>query len=285
MSDTRQLRIIFDLDAMAFRACAAAERDCQWDNGVWSIWATENDILKAYESLCDDYMRMMRHHYGKEAVAAAEVVLAESIGANWRIAYEPTYKGTRRDTSKVNRKPVGYNWLLETVRRTSDVRHTKHYEGDDVIGILATSDTDKYRNVVVALDKDFLTIPCEFLRVNTEELVVISKQEAEMNLYHQTLVGDASDGYPGCKGVGAVSAAKILEGLTSQDAWYAVINEFTRVEMGLTPAAYKKVDKDTEAFDWAYRVGSVNALRQYTLARILKSTDECPIKQFNLTFN
>jgi DNA polymerase-1 len=49
----------------------------------------------------------------------------------------------------------------------------------------------------------------------------------------QTLTGDTTDGYPGCKGIGPVNADKVLEGLgTPEEMWEAVVEAYRKKGFG-----------------------------------------------------
>jgi DNA polymerase-1 len=63
------------------------------------------------------------------------------------------------------------------------------------------------------------TIPGKLYRQG--ELLDISLEDA--NRYHmmQTLTGDATDGYPGCPGVGPKTAEKLLAG--PEDTWWGSV--------------------------------------------------------------
>jgi len=79
----------------------------------------------------------------------------------------------------------------------------------------------------VAIDKDMRTIPGKLLVNN--ELVCTTEKEANLNWMKQTLTGDNADNYPGIKGCGPKTAAKILEG--TQDLagmWAAVLRAYTK---------------------------------------------------------
>src|SRR5690606_18998991 len=87
------------------------------------------------------------------------------------------------------------------------VRRYPMLEGDDVMGILQTN--GEYDEPVIwSLDKDLKQIPG--LHIRNDEVVEITKEEGDRFHMFQTLVGDVTDGYPGCPGVGHVIAEKAL---------------------------------------------------------------------------
>ncbi|MGR2681481.1 hypothetical protein [Chromobacterium haemolyticum] len=278
---TRRLRLIYDLDAIAFRACAGAERDINWGDGLWSVYAEESDILKCLKTVLDAHKQAVLKHYSKEQFKQAEIVYVLSEGDNWRIKYEPTYKASRRKETKINRKPVGYQWLIDYVKSSCYVESRDGLEGDDVAGILATSDTDKYENVIVALDKDFKTIPGKFIRLTDNKLNELSALDAYRNLITQTLTGDITDGYPGCSGIGEKKAKEILEDCkTASEMEFAAIKEFSKVAFkqmfeGLSLRYFMKEGFE-EKTQQAMRKGDEMFERQFYLARILKKGDSIP---------
>jgi len=121
-------------------------------------------------------------------------------------------------------------------------------EGDDVLGLFMTGGQYPYP-IMVAIDKDMRTIPGRLLVDG--ELVVITEQEANMNWMLQALTGDVSDNYPGIKGCGPKTAAKVLAGAES------LLEMWERVT-----AAYKKAG-----------LGFADALLNARLARILRDGD------------
>jgi DNA polymerase-1 len=72
-----------------------------------------------------------------------------------------------------------------------------------------------------------LTVPG--LHLKGDGILDVSPHEADFNFYSQVLTGDATDGYPGCKGVGAVGARKLLAGCSSpQEMWLEVIKAYAK---------------------------------------------------------
>ena len=122
-----------------------------------------------------------------------------------------------------------------------------HLEADDVMGILATKPENIGKCVVVSSDKDLKTVPCKLYRPMQDELLQITEAEADRYFFHQTLTGDATDGYKGCAGVGEKTAPKILG---NKPTWSLVEQAFLKA--GMTQE---------------------QALQQARLARILRWSD------------
>ena len=55
--------------------------------------------------------------------------------------------------------------------------------------------------------------------------------QAYRNWFQQTLTGDTSDGYPGCPGIGAVNAERLLDTCnTPAEMWAATLHAFRKAE-------------------------------------------------------
>src|SRR5690606_35316533 len=119
------------------------------------------------------------------------------------------------------RKPVTYKPLRAYVHEKYETYERPRLEGDDVLGMIATN-PKMYpgEKIVCAIDKDLKTIPCTLYNYEKQELREITRYEADHFWMMQTLMGDRTDGYPGCPGIGPKKAEKILEGLeTVEEMW------------------------------------------------------------------
>ena len=135
-------------------------------------------------------------------------------------------------------------------------------EGDDVMGILHTENSDT--TVIVSSDKDMLTIPGRVYNPRHGEIVEVSLNEANYNWLTQTLTGDSTDGYGGCPRVGKVKAAKAL--IPPDDTHHEF---YLRRNWQIVIDLYRNFYSDPdEAED--------NALCQARLARILRCEDYDP---------
>jgi DNA polymerase-1 len=136
----------------------------------------------------------------------------------------PSYKAHR----KTNRKPVVYSALKEYIRMAYRVYESPTLEADDVLGLLATGAYPGIRDpmIVVSADKDLKTIPCRLHNPNDGSERTIGLEEANYNHLYQTLIGDTSDGYPGCPGVGPKTAEKLLA--EHGAVWSTVVNAYTK---------------------------------------------------------
>jgi DNA polymerase-1 len=143
----------------------------------------------------------------------------------------PTYKHNRTG----GRKPITYKPLREYVADTYETFIRPTLEGDDVLGILATSKKlVEGEKIVVAIDKDLRSIPGLLYNPNkpTEGIVTISQAQADWFHLFQTLTGDVTDGYPGCPRIGPKKAEAILAPFLSDDrmdvqgAWPEIVKAY-----------------------------------------------------------
>jgi DNA polymerase-1 len=110
--------------------------------------------------------------------------------------------------------------------RNWEVVRLPDIEGDDVLGVLYEEG-----DVIASTDKDMLTLPGLHLR--NGELLEVSRLEADRNFYRQVLTGDTSDNYPGCPGIGAVGAEKLLSGCTTEvEMWQQVLKAYEKKGYG-----------------------------------------------------
>lgn len=225
------MRLLVDGDIIAYQAAALAEAPIHWGDGLWTLHSFESDV----ERLVTDAMERLITDAG-----VTSLVSAISSKTNFRKSVSPTYKSNRLNT----RKPM----LLEHAKQFLFERYEgvvwDNLEADDVLGILGSGDSEA---VIWSIDKDLKTIPCKHLIDG--EVVEISEEQADYWFYYQTLVGDTTDGYPGCPKVGPKTAEKLLNAPRDpgKTLWDVVV------------AAYKKEG-----------LGEEYALTQARLARILR---------------
>jgi DNA polymerase-1 len=104
----------------------------------------------------------------------------------------------------------------------------------------------------------------------------ISETEADYWHMYQTLVGDTSDGYPGCPGVGKVGAAEFLE---KPYVWLSYEHVFkSGPRKGMTETRWKQQPTTNvwEGVVSQYAKAGLtedDAVRQARLARILRWSD------------
>lgn len=222
--------LLIDGDQFVFKATAAMEREVRWDD--------QNHVLYSNEEECWTVLVQMFDRLF-EKFETKDCALCFSAAPNFRMAIEPTYKGGRSP-----RKPLCYASLLERVKPLYRCVSMPGLEADDVMGILATKPGFKGVRIIVSQDKDMRSIPTTVW--NGKETYNVTQEQADHWHLYQTLIGDASDGYKGCPGVGPVAAGKILV----EPQWSRVVAAYTKAQL-------------TEE----------DALKQARLARILRWED------------
>lgn len=165
-------------------------------------------------------------------VEATEIVVCMSCPTRryWRHDLFSGYKSNR-----TGRAPI----ILLEVKKHLETAYNSFVrpglEADDILGILSTHPTlgGKGRKVIVSTDKDFKTIPGLFFDMGKGTLLTITEEDADYWHMMQTLMGDQTDGYPGCPGVGVKTAEKILKPTIGHPAgmWQSVLQAFGKKDM------------------------------------------------------
>jgi len=266
--------ILIDGDVYAYRAAASVERATNWgedDTDDGALWTLHADPGDAERSLEDALHATVETQLG----GADRIIIALTDATNWRVSVLPTYKGNR----KAVRKPMLLGFVRQYLRDNYEVWERPGLEGDDILGILMT--TDKVvtgEKICVTIDKDLHTIPGFHFNNGKPQDGILEVTQAEADRFHlyQTLMGDTTDGYTGCPGVGPQVASAFLDDpyiltpeerilksgkrkgevdirwvkMPTEDVWSGIVSLFAK-------AGY------TEAY----------ALQQARVARILRASD------------
>lgn len=101
-------------------------------------------------------------------------------------------------------------------------------EADDAVCIYQHWCLSEGKNSIMSHgDKDLYQIEGNHYDIRKHTRKYVDDIEALRNLYSQVLTGDASDAILGCKGVGKVGAAKIVNHLTTElEMQFSVINKY-----------------------------------------------------------
>ncbi|MBB3910133.1 exonuclease [Sphingomonas desiccabilis] len=244
-------QLLIDADFVLYRDCCVVRRDHVWTNlagqKVHTQSASHDEALEKFTQSVESYVTKLH---------ADEAILVFSGDANFRKDVWPQYKSGRASL-----KPPAYWAVIDSLREAGKYRVVSEpcLEGDDYIGILATRPSG-VRRVIVSEDKDMQTLPeTEIWR--QDKLVETTEESADHFWRLQTLMGDTTDGYHGCPGLGPVSAAKVLE--KPGDPWENILEAY-RKGCAKKPEALTKAGVETP---------DDLALLNARLARILRHTD------------
>ncbi|WCE28434.1 hypothetical protein [Vibrio sp. SCSIO 43137] len=226
---------LFDADWIAFQMAAAVQQRVRWDdglwtlelpedvqqiidrfyfthqiNGIWNIEVNENELYRAIDARVEQLRKDI-------SCRKENVFMCISGQYNWRKDVMHTYKSNREAlVNKYISRPIILDIALEYIRQNYQVLENPRLEADDIMGIYATDpefygDPD-YRKVIVTVDKDLKSVPAWHYTPDKDFSPWLqSVEEADKIYYIQWLMGDKTDGYDGCKGIGGGTAASMVD--------------------------------------------------------------------------
>ena len=220
---------LVDADSMLYKIGFAVE-----EKEVWNEWEYAEGIDDELDIEYTTDLDQCYNNFDKMvedmlyATDCHKAYLVFSGSGNFRLDLPTPYKGNRAN----NRKPTGYDELLQYAKDNYSCLAVEGMEADDYVVWVKTTNPDDY--VLCAIDKDVIyqTVG-EHFNYGKDEFIEVTELEATKYAYQQTLSGDSTDGYKGCPGIGEVKAIKALEGLEDEeDMWKAVVELYEK--KGLT---------------------------------------------------
>ncbi len=138
-----------------------------------------------------------------------------SMGGSFREKEYPLYKANRKNMRRPHNLKGCKNWLL---KEKDAIVKRGEYEADDLMAMRKDEG-----DIICSIDKDLLQVPGHHFNWVHNEYKIVSEEEGRRSLYIQMLTGDSTDGIPGIKGVGPVTAKKLLNNINSEFLMYCVV--------------------------------------------------------------
>jgi 5'-3' exonuclease len=220
------MTLLIDADYLIYSSCCACEHDIRFDVHNHNLIMDEREAMSMIDFKLKHYQNILDTEGYK---GSSDVVMCFTDYPTFRHEIFTEYKINR--ISK--RKPLGLGAVIKEVK-------------------------NKYDNpVIVSVDKDMKTIPGLLLAGDTLEL--ITKTQADKNFMAMTIAGDATDGVPGIKGLGMVSATKILDSAKDlASMWDLVVKTYDKKGNGISDAILNaRLVRILREGDYDYDTGEV----------------------------
>lgn len=234
--------LLLDADSIVYQVACAASAPIDFGDGVL---CEQSDSLDNCKRSLD-----IRIQGFAELLEADRIIVCLTDKVNFRKALYPEYKANRKG------KPLPpYLAELRTyLHEAYEVYQRPGLEADDVCGILATDpELVPGEKIVVSIDKDFLSVPCNLFNPQqaAKGVQVITEEMADRWHMYQTLTGDSCDNYPGCKGIGPKKANMVLDAVDRENWWPCIVALFRGLS-GLCPLTQARVARILRASDYDF---------------------------------
>ena len=224
--------LLIDADMLLFRWMSALSDNFCLGNEMW-VWQCELDLVRRdFWGSMDEFQKKFE---------TDKYFLCWTGPSAFRKRLFPDYKKSRKGSWK----PPGYAHMKsELVREINTSILHDEIEADDLLGILA--DNVEETPVIVSGDKDLDQIPGEhYWPWKDDPHWIVSADKACRMFWTQALSGDSTDSIPGCPGIGAVGAGRLVDSMEFDkpaECWDIVVNEYekqmTKRNMEEDPESY-----------------------------------------------
>lgn len=247
--------LLVDADIMAFKASSATEKVYHWD-GPDAAPSIAEHLEEALVVAQNDIEGIAAKLQASKVIVCLTDDVDQSTGEvnNFRCDVYPKYKQNRLGT----RRPSTLQRVKDFYAQHYEVYCRPRLEADDCMGILSTHKTlVPGERIIVSTDKDMQTIPGLLFNPSKDKKPRrITELEADRFFMYQTLVGDQTDGYPGCFGIGPKSpfVTAVQRAASLPEMWDAVVEGFESkgftVEDALAQARCARI---LRACDWDFK--------------------------------
>lgn len=260
--------LLVDSDIVAFKFASAGQETFKWGNGEQSIHT--EDLEDVFRST-DDYLEDLQSRLNADEMI---ICLSCPSALCFRKEVLQTYKGNRKEDTR----PVHLQAVKDYMAEKYKSYRRDRLEADDIMGILSTHPTlIPGKKVIVSEDKDMKTIPGWLYNPRKHvKPVMVTQEDADYYHLYQTLIGDATDHYAGCPGIGDKTAEEYLKAALKVVPYE---HEFKRgPRKGQTETRYRRESAHSmwdTVVSLFHKQGLTeeDALVQARVARILRASD------------
>ena len=194
--------LIIDIESYLYKSLSHCEKLIQ-DKTNPKIYYQGYDISLAEKYIDNNIDRLCK------TLNTNQFELVVGDVKNFRKILFPQYKANRKP------KPEIYQYVFNLIRDKYGFTSLPYLEGDDTCRIIFEDKNYKseYQKVIVSIDKDFYSVPCNFFRDLNDNTTIekIEKNDAEQDLYYQVLVGDTADNYKGIPNFGDKKYQEVID--------------------------------------------------------------------------
>lgn len=154
------------------------------------------------------------------------VIFDSETSKNSNLVIDPEYKTNRIDYSNIpeEENPFSQLPLIKKALKYLNIAYLEieNNETDDFIASIVSKSTNEYQYIIVSTDSDFIQLVDDNVLLyvprgkksilyNEEEVIKKYNIAPEKYVIFKSLVGDKADNIKGVKGIGNITAAKILK--------------------------------------------------------------------------